>query len=143
VNRVGAKREVQTINWVIFTLFSLAALVSAGSTFSSLRSLTHEQEREGQSSLSIHWEQGDTIFACMLGVLITLMIMRWKWLFPHNVPLTVIMGGICYAFLFQVTTAGWVGLMGFIGFLIAAVAGIIMMLIYALGEKHWRLREHK
>jgi hypothetical protein len=140
---MSAKREVQSINWVVFTLFSLAALVSVVNTFSSLRNLTAEQEREGQSSLKISWEQGDTIFACMLGVLIALLIVRWKWLFPHNVPLTVIIGGIFYAFLFQVTTAGWVGLIGFIGFLICAVAGIIMMLIYALGEKYWRLRAHK
>ncbi|MCC5803933.1 RND transporter [Rossellomorea vietnamensis] len=140
---MNARKEVQTINWTLFGVMTLAGLVSAGSTLTKLKNLTPEQETEGQSRFRVHWEQPETILALILGCIILLLIHGWKKLFPFNVPFAMIVGGVWYAFLFQVTTVGWAGLIGFVGLLIAMVAGLLMIIIYAFGARKWGLRRHR
>jgi hypothetical protein len=137
---MSAKKEVQTINWTMLGLLALAGFVSAVSTLSNLKNMTPEQETEGQSRFQVQWEQPETIFAVVLGSITLLLILGWKRLFPYNVPLAMIVGGVWYAFLFQVTTIGWAGLIGFVGLLIAVVVGLLMMIIYSLGARKWGLR---
>ncbi|KPL60462.1 hypothetical protein [Rossellomorea vietnamensis] len=140
---MNGRKEVQTINWTLFGVLTLAGLVSAGRTLTNLKNMTPEQEAEGQSRFQVQWEQPETIFALILGCITLLLILGWKRLFPYNVPLAMIVGGICYAFLFQVTTVGWAGLIGFVGLLIAMVAGLLMIIIYAFGARKWGLRRRE
>ncbi|PFA66709.1 RND transporter [Bacillus sp. AFS015802] len=140
---MNVRKEVQTINWTLFGVMTLAGLVSAGSTLTKLKNLTPEQETEGQSRFRVQWEQPETILALILGSITLLLILGWKKLFPFNVPLAMIVGGVWYAFLFQVTTVGWAGLIGFVGLLIAMVAGLLMIIIYAFGARKWGLRRRE
>jgi hypothetical protein len=137
---LSAKKEVQAINWTVFVLFVLAGLGLAGNTFGSLRNSTSEELDRMQSRIEIQWYQEMWVFAVILGFCTLLLVVFWKRLFPHNVPLAIIMGGFWFEFLFQVTVTGWAGLVGLVGLAVAIAAGLIMMFVYALGERRWNLR---
>jgi hypothetical protein len=137
---LSAKKEVQAINWSVFGILVFAGLVLAINTFGSLRNATAEELDRMQSRIEIRWDQEMWVFALILGFFTLLLIVFWKRLFPHNVPLAIIMGGFWFQFLFQVTVTGWAGLVGMVGLAVAIAAGLIMMLVYALGERKWNLR---
>jgi hypothetical protein len=137
---LSAKKEVQAINWSVFGILVFAGLVLAINTFGSLRNATAEELDRMQSRIEIRWDQEMWVFALILGFCTLLLIVVWKRLFPHNVPLAIIMGGFWFQFLFQVTVTGWAGLVGMVGLAVAIAAGLIMMLVYALGERKWKLR---
>jgi hypothetical protein len=137
---LSAKKEVQAINWSVFGILVFAGLVLAINTFGSLRNATAEELDRMQSRIEIRWDQEMWVFALILVFCTLLLIVFWKRLFPHNVPLAIIMGGFWFQFLFQVTVTGWAGLVGMVGLAVAIAAGLIMMLVYALGERKWKLR---
>jgi hypothetical protein len=137
---LSAKKEVQAINWSVFGILVFAGLVLAINTFGSMRNATAEELDRMQSRIEIRWDQEMWVFALILGFCTLLLIVFWKRLFPHNVPLAIIMGGFWFQFLFQVTVTGWAGLVGMVGLAVAIAAGLIMMLVYALGERKWNLR---
>jgi hypothetical protein len=137
---LSAKKEVQAINWSVFGILVFAGLVLAINTFGSLRNATAEELDRMQSRIEIRWDQEMWVFALILVFCTLLLIVFWKRLFPHNVPLAIIMGGFWFQFLFQVTVTGWAGLVGMVGLAVAIAAGLIMMLVYALGERKWNLR---
>lgn len=137
---LSAKKEVQAINWSVFGILVFAGLVLAINTFGSMRNATAEELDRMQSRIEIRWDQEMWVFALILGFCTLLLIVFWKRLFPHNVPLAIIMGGFWFQFLFQVTVTGWAGLVGMVGLAVAIAAGLIMMLVYALGARKWNLR---
>jgi hypothetical protein len=137
---LSTKKEVQAINWSVFGILVFAGLVLAINTFGSLRNATAEELDRMQSRIEIRWDQEMWVFALILGFCTLLLIVFWKRLFPHNVPLAIIMGGFWFQFLFQVTVTGWAGLVGMVGLAVAIAAGLIMMLVYAVGERKWNLR---
>lgn len=137
---MSAKKEVQTINWTVLALFVLAGMVFAGNTFGSMMNATPDAYDGMQSRIEIRWDQELMVFAVILGLCTVLLGILWKRLFPHNVPLAIILGGFWFFLLFQVTVVGWAGLAGILGLVVAVGAGVIMMVVYALGERRWRLR---
>jgi hypothetical protein len=140
---LNRKKTVQAFNWTVFGLMVLAGLVLAGDTYGSLMNATPDELDGMQSRIENRWNQDMLVFAGILGVCTLLLVALWKKLFPHNVPLAIILGGFWFEFLFQVTVTGWAGLVGLVGLAVAVVVGVMMMLVYAVGEKWWRLREHR
>ncbi|MCA1054413.1 hypothetical protein LCM10_05400 [Rossellomorea aquimaris] len=137
---MNAKKEVQTINWTVLVIVVLAGMVSAGNTFGSLSTASSEELAEMQSRIDISFGIGGIIFALVLIGLTSTVVACWKRLFPYNAPLAIVLGGITFAFIFTITIVGWARLVGFVGSAIAIIIGVIMMLIYALGERRWKLR---
>jgi hypothetical protein len=142
-DHLSRKKTVQAFNWTVFGLLVLAGLVLAGDTYGSLMNATADELDGMQSRIENRWTQELWVFAGILGVCTLLLVVLWKRLFPHNVPLAIILGGFWFEFLFQATVTGWAGLVGLVGLAVAVGIGVIMMLVYAVGEKWWRLREHR
>ncbi|XXM73274.1 hypothetical protein ACQ0QQ_05110 [Lysinibacillus sphaericus] len=137
---MSAKKTAQSVNWTVFGLMVLCGMVLAGETFGSLRNAASEELDEMQSSIVNRWDQDLSVFAVILGFFTLLLIVLWKRLFPYNVPLAIILGGFGFELLFQATVRGWAGLAGLVGLAVALVVGMLMILVYAIGEKWWRVR---
>ncbi|QWC23456.1 hypothetical protein KJK41_03530 [Bacillus haikouensis] len=138
---MSAKKTAQSVNWTVLGLLILCGLVFAGSTFGSLMNATPDELDGMQSRIENRWNQDLWVFAGIVGACTLMLIVLWKRLFPYNVPLAIILGGFGFELLFQATVTGWAGLAGLIGLAVALVVGVLMILVYAVGEKWWRVRE--
>lgn len=125
------QNNLKTINWAIFTSIILVGVVTAAITLFDLNSTTHTTiGEEAQSRADFRWGSLHTIILVAILFISSFLVWGWKRVFPYNVPIAIIIAGFCYVLFFQTFTVGWVGIQGIIGFFIAFLIGIILILSY-------------
>lgn len=125
------KNTLKMVNWVIFILVMFVGAVTVILTVYELniRALTTFGE-EAQSRMEFRWGFLHTIISIAILVISTSLAIGWKRLFPFNVPIAIIMAGFCYELFFLTFTVGWVGIQGMVGFFIAFLIGMILIISY-------------
>lgn len=125
------KNTLKTINWVTFIIILLVGIFTAGFTLYDLNTQVAFGE-EGQSRAGFRWGilQKIILFTILLSSF--LLSIGWKRLFPFNIPIAIIIAGLCYELFFLTFTIGWVGFVGTFGFLIAFLIGIILIISYTV-----------
>ncbi|NEU32098.1 RND transporter [bacterium LRH843] len=127
------KNNLKTINWVIFTSVVLVGVVTATITLFDLNSTTYTTfGEEGQSRAELRWGFLHTIISVAILLISSFLASGWKRLFPFNVPIAIIIAGFCYVLFFLTFTIGWVGFLGIIGFFIAFLIGVILIVSYSV-----------
>lgn len=125
------KNNLKTINWAIFTFIVLVGVVTAAITLYDLNTTTHTTfGEEAQSRAEFRWGSLHTIISVAILFISSFLALGWKRLFPFNVPIAIIIAGFCYVLFFLTFTVGWVGMQGIIGFLIAFLIGIILIVSF-------------
>jgi len=124
-----SKNTLKTINWVTFTIILMVGIFTAGFTLYDLNTQVAFGE-EGQSRAGFRWGIIHIILLVIILLSASFLGFAWKFLFPFNVPLAIIIAGLCYQLFFLTFTIGWVGLNGTFGFLVAFLIGIILIISY-------------
>lgn len=125
------KNNLKTINWVIFITIVLVGVVTAAITLYDLNTHTTFGE-EGQSRAQFRWGFLHTMISVAILLISSFLALRWKRLFPFNVPIAIIITGFCYVLFFLTFTIGWVGFLGIFGFFIAFLIGAILIVSYSV-----------
>jgi hypothetical protein len=129
------KKQLKMINWVIFILVISVGVVTAILTLYELNTRPHTTfGEEAQSRIEFRWGLLHTIISIAILVISTSLAIGWKRLFPFNVPIAIIMAGFCYVLFFLTFTVGWVGIQGMIGFFIAFLIGMILIISYSVSN---------
>ncbi|WP_422124397.1 RND transporter [Planococcus sp. X10-3] len=127
------KNSVKKINRIILVVVLLLGVSTIIFTFADLMSTTDTAfGEEAQSRIEFGWSSLQTGILIALAVILLFLVKAWNRLFPFNVPLVIILFGICYQFFFLVFTVGWIGFQGMVGLLAALLLGIILSVIYAI-----------
>ncbi|WP_449537758.1 RND transporter [Ferdinandcohnia sp. Marseille-Q9671] len=116
---------------VIFILIVLIGIITATVTMVELKHSPALGE-DAQSRIGFRWGSLHIIVSIIIIVVSAFLAMSWKRLFPFNMPVAIVMAGLCYALFFLTFTIGWVGIQGMVGFLLTLVIGIIMIISYSL-----------
>ena len=125
------KNTLKTINWVTFIIILMVGIFTAGFTLYDLNTQITFGE-EGQSRAGFRWGQLQKIILVIILLSSFLLSIGWKRLFPFNIPIAIIIAGLCYQLFFFTFTIGWVGFIGTIGFFIAVLIGIILIIFYSV-----------
>ncbi|MFC7686275.1 RND transporter [Ureibacillus sp. GCM10028918] len=133
------KDTIKIMNWFVFT-----GLVCLGVTvgYDGLSSLDHTpmpHDEAYQSRFQLNWGVLQTVTISILLIFTVLLIVGWKRTFPFNVPFALIIAGSLYLYIFMTFTIGWIRLLGMIGFAIAIVAALILMILHTIIL--WRSKE--
>ncbi|MGA4518488.1 RND transporter [Solibacillus silvestris] len=123
------KNILITINWVTFTIMLLVGISTAVFTLYDLNTQIRFGE-ELQSRAGFRWGIMHIIILIVVLLSTSLLCFGWKRLFPFNVPIAIIIAGLCYLLFFFTFTIGWVGILGIFGFLIAFMVGVILIICY-------------
>lgn len=125
------KTNLKMINWSILIIVVLTAVISAIVTLYDLYN-TPAFGEDAQSRAGFRW--GTLHFFISIAILIisVFLAIGWKRLFPFNVPIFIILVGFCYVLFFLTFTIGWVGIQGMLGFLIAFLIGVILIISYSI-----------
>lgn len=123
------KNTLKTINWVTFIIILLVGIFTAAITLYELNTQVTFGE-EGQSRAGFRWGILHKIILVTILLSSFLLSIGWKRLFPFNIPIAIIIAGLCYQLFFLTFTIGWVGFIGTIGFLTAFLIGIILIISY-------------
>lgn len=140
------KREVdfKNINWSILILVILIAVITISMSFYDLyHPATTSTEDNAQSRIDLRWSFIHTIFSMAIILISTFLTLAWKRIFPFNIPITIILVGLCYALFFLSFTAGWVAIQGLLGFIIALLIGLILTIIYSVSIFVGRMKANK
>ena len=122
-----SKKVFLTINWVTFTIILLVGISTAALTLYDLNTQITFGE-ESQSRAGFRWGIIHKIILITVFLSTSLLCFGWKRLFPFNVPIAIIIAGLCYQLFFFTFTIGWVGFVGTFGFLIAFMVGVILII---------------
>lgn len=125
------KNKLQAINWIIFTIVLLTAVITAFTTMYDLNN-TPAFGEEAQSRAGFRWGTLHIIFLIAILIISVFLATGWKRLFPFNVPVAIILVGFCYVLFFLTFTIGWVGIQGMLGFFIAFLIGMILIGCYSI-----------
>lgn len=125
------KNKLQAINWIIFTIVLLTAVITAFTTMYDLNN-TPAFGEEAQSRAGFRWGTLHIIFLIAIFIISVFLATGWKRLFPFNVPVAIILVGFCYVLFFLTFTIGWVGIQGMLGFFIAFLIGMILIGCYSI-----------
>ncbi|MFS0875231.1 RND transporter [Solibacillus isronensis] len=125
------KNTLKTINWVTFIIILMVGIFTAGMTLYDLNTQVAFGE-EGQSRAGFRWGIFHNIILVTILLSAAFLGFAWKFLFPFNVPIAIIIAGLCYQLFFLTFTIGWVGLNGIFGFFIAFLIGIILIISYTV-----------
>ncbi len=129
------KTNLKTLNWAIFTTIVLVGVVTAAITLYGLNSTTHTTfGDEAQSRAEFRWGLLHTIISVAILFISSFLALGWKRLFPFNVPIAIIIAGFCYVLFFLTFTVGWVAIQGIIGFFIAFLIGVILIVSYSVSN---------
>ena len=121
------------INWVTFAIIILVGVVTATITLYDLNSTTHTTlGDESQSRAEFRWGFLHTIISVAIILISSFLALGWKRLFPFNVPIAIIIAGLCYVLFFLTFTIGWVRFLGIFGFFIALLIGGILIVSYSV-----------
>ncbi|MBM7587998.1 membrane-bound ClpP family serine protease [Bacillus pakistanensis] len=121
---MGESNNPKALNWTVFTILVLFGLIGL-SEMSGL-------DQVEQSTLTFRWNTINTFLLCVFVPFFLLLMLGWKRMFPYNVPLALILLGVLYALIFLTFTRGWVGLVGLMGFFIALVAAIGLVIFHTI-----------
>ncbi|MFL0583833.1 RND transporter [Solibacillus silvestris] len=124
-----SKKVFLTINWITFPIILLAGISTAALTLYDLNTQITFGE-ESQSRAGFRWGIMHKIILITVFLSTSLLGFGWKRLFPFNVPIAIIIAGLCYQLFFFTFTIGWVGFIGTFGFLIAFMVGVILIICY-------------
>lgn len=122
---------LKTINWVTFIVILMVGIFTAGMTLYDLNTQIAFGE-EGQSRAGFRWGIFHIILLVIILLSASFLGFAWKLLFPFNIPIAIIIAGLCYQLFFLTFTIGWVGLNGIFGFFIAFLIGIILIISYTV-----------
>ena len=125
------KTNLKTINWSIFILVVLTAIITAILTLYDLYNSPAIGEA-AQSRAGFRWGALHTIILIVILIISVPLAISWKRLFPFNIPIAIILVGLCYELFFLTFTIGWVGFQGTFGFLIAFIIGMILIISYLI-----------
>lgn len=125
------KTNLKTINWSIFILVVLTAVITAILTLYDLYN-TPAFGEAAQSRAEFRWGALHIIILIVILVISVPLAISWKRLFPFNIPIAIILVGFCYELFFLTFTTGWVGFQGTFGFLIAFLIGMILIICYLI-----------
>ncbi|MCM3721524.1 RND transporter [Solibacillus isronensis] len=126
-----SKKIIKTINWVTFIIILLVGFFTAGFSLYDLSTQVALGE-EGQSRAGFRWGIFHIIILVIIVMSAAFLGFTWKILFPFNVPIAIIIAGLCYQLFFLTFTIGWIGLNGTFGFVIAFLIGIILIISYTV-----------
>lgn len=128
---MNSKDYLKAINWTIFILVVLTAIITASITMYNLLNIPAFGE-DAQSRADFRWGSIQMFTAIALLISSVLLAKGWKGLFPFNVPIAIILVGFCYVLFFLTFTTGWVGFQGTFGFFIAFLIGTILSILYTI-----------
>lgn len=128
---MSSKVYLKAINWTIFILVVLIAIITASITMYNLLNI-HAFGEDAQSRVEFRWGSIQMFTAMALLISSVLLAKGWKRLFPFNVPIAIILVGFCYVLFFLTFTTGWVGFQGTFGFFIAILIGMILSISYSI-----------
>jgi hypothetical protein len=125
------KSNLKAINWTIFIMVVLTAVITA---FTTIYDLYHTPAfgEDAQSRVGFRWGTLHMIFLLAILIISVFLATGWKRLFPFNVPIAIILVGFCYVLFFLTFTIGWVGIQGMLGFFIAFLIGMILIGSYSI-----------
>ncbi|WP_339176319.1 RND transporter [Solibacillus sp. FSL R5-0691] len=125
------KNTLKTINWVTFIFIVLVGIITAWMILYDLNTQVAFGE-EGQSRAGFRWGIFHNIILVTILLSASFLGFAWKFLFPFNVPIAIIIAGLGYQLFFLTFTIGWVGLNGTFGLFIAFLIGIVLIISYAV-----------
>ena len=125
------KTNLKTINWSIFILVVLTAVITAIVTLYDLYN-TPAFGEAAQSRVGFRWGTLHIMISIAILIISVFLTIGWKRLFPFNVPIAIILVGCCYVLFFLTFTIGWVGILGMLGFFIAFLIGVILLSTYSI-----------
>ncbi|MEH7386348.1 RND transporter [Bacillus sp. JJ1521] len=125
------KKNLRAINWTIFILVVLIAIITAYITLYDLYT-TPAIGEAAQSRAGFRWGSLHIIISIAILIISAFLAIGWKRLFPYNVPVAIILVGFCYVLFFLTFTIGWVSLQGMLGFFIAFLIGVILIISYSI-----------
>ncbi|WP_338472936.1 RND transporter [Niallia sp. XMNu-256] len=137
------KTNLKTINWIIFIIVVLTAIITAIITIYDLYN-TPAFGEAAQSRVEFRWGTLHMIISIAILILSIFLAIGWKRLFPFNVPIAIILVGFCYLLFFLTFTVGWVAIQGMLGFFIAFLVGGILLISYSISFLiHYRKTTNK
>jgi len=125
------KNKLNMVNWSIFILVILAGIITAGITVYELN-LPPTFPDDAQSRMEFRWGFLHTILSIVMLVISIPVVIRWKRLSPFNIPIAIIIAGFGYELFFLTFTVGWVGIQGMLGFVVAFLVGVILIVSYSV-----------
>src|SRR6478735_2492524 len=125
------KTNLKTINWSILIIVVLTAVITAIITLYDLNN-TPAFGEDAQSRAGFRWGTLHIIISIAILIISVFLAIGWKRLFPFNVPISIILVGFCYVLFFLTFTIGWVGIQGMLGFFIAFLIGVILIISYSI-----------
>lgn len=125
------KNILRTLNWGIFIIVVLTAVITAIITLYDLYH-TPAFGEDAQSRAGFRWGTLHIIISMVILIISVFLAIGWKRLFPFNVPIAIILVGFCYILFFLTFTIGWVGIQGMLGFFIAFLIGVILISSYSI-----------
>ncbi|WP_053363533.1 hypothetical protein [Bacillus sp. FJAT-27251] len=125
------ENNLKTINWTIFIIVLVTAVITATITLYDLTN-THAIGEEAQSRAGFRWGTLHFIISIAMLIISIFLAKGWKQLFPFNVPIAIILVGFSYVLFFLTFTIGWVGILGMLGFLIAMLIALILISSYSI-----------
>jgi hypothetical protein len=125
------KNNLKTINWSIFIIVLLTAIITAIITLYDLYN-TPAFGEDAQSRAGFRWGTLHIIIAVAILVISVFLTKGWKRLFPFNIPVAIILVGFCYVLFFLTFTIGWVSIQGMLGFFVAFLIGVILISSYSI-----------
>jgi hypothetical protein len=129
------RKKLRSINWGIFLVVVLTAVITASSTMFELSDPIITDLGDGEKSrLEFRWGSVHNFILAAIMIISCLLATTWKRLFPYNMPIMIILLGIAYALFFLTFTVGWVGLQGLLGFIVAFLFGIFLMIVYSISD---------
>ncbi|WP_077617515.1 RND transporter [Bacillus sinesaloumensis] len=123
----------KVLNWTVFTLVLLAAIITITSTVYDLYYSPGIGEA-AQSRLGFRWGTIHLIISVILLLFSGLLAINWKRMFPFNIPVAIILVGFYYELFFLTFTIGWVGALGMFGFVIAFLIGATLIISYSIAN---------
>jgi hypothetical protein len=133
------REQLKSINWGIFIVAVLTAVITAISTIFELSAPILTDTRDGeQSRLEFCWGSIHSFILTAIIIISCLLVPAWNRLFPYNMPIMIILLGFVYALFFLTFTVGWVGVQGMLGFIIAFLLGIFLIITYSILDLNQR-----
>jgi len=129
------RKKLRSINWGIFIVAVLTAVITASRTMFELTEPIITDLGDGeQSRLEFRWGFIHNFILAAIIIISCLLATAWKRLFPYNMPIMIILLGIAYILFFLTFTVGWVGIQGMLGFIVAFLFGIFLMIVYSISD---------
>ncbi|MDR4886044.1 RND transporter [Fredinandcohnia sp. QZ13] len=130
---MNKKEYIKAINWTIFILAIVTAIITA---YTTLYDLNHTPRfgEDAQSRAGFRWGSLHIMISIAILIISALLVRSWKRLYPYNVPIAIILVGFCYVLFFLTFTIGWVGAVGMLGFFTALLVGVALMISYSVAN---------